>query len=153
MSRKLLRGELVVARWMNLTLTTHRVWQYRQDAGGVELTTFGLEDIEWARVGRSLSPWLLWTAAGTAVAAVVLFESSPWLVYSMVAMSVLLAVLYITQRQLEVRIGAKGREIVAAAAEDASEESALEFIHMLESHKHARGDTGIARPEAANTAA
>jgi hypothetical protein len=137
-TRKLLRGEAVVTKWMDLTLTTHRVWQYTRDGGNLELTSFSLDDIEWARVGRSHAPWLLWTAAASALFAVVLVEEDRVLIYGLVVLAGLLAFLYATNRRLVIFIGAKRCQLVAYADDDASEESALDFVHQLESCKHAR---------------
>ncbi len=143
MSRKLLRGELVIARWMDLTLTTHRVWQYSEDGGSVELTSFSLDDIEWARVGRSHAPWLLWSAAAVALVAVLSIETDRVLTYGLVVLAGLLAFLYATTRRLVILIGAKGREIVATADDDANEESALDFVHQLESRKLTRKQAAV----------
>jgi len=51
MKRKMFEGELVLATWEDLTLTTHRVWQLTQGSGAIELSSFAVDEIQCVRFG------------------------------------------------------------------------------------------------------
>jgi len=137
MKRKMLRGELVLATWEDLTLTTHRVWQLTQGSGGaMELTSFAVDDVQWVRFGRSHLPPLLWLAAIAALAGVGVLDYDQMLTYGLFALSLLLMVLYATTRRLVVVVAGNGREISAQSdADTTGVESAMQFIEELERRK------------------
>lgn len=137
MKRKMLRGELVLSTWEDLTLTTHRVWQLTRKSGGtVELTTFSLEDVSWVRFGRSHLPTLLWLAAAAALGGVAVLDHDQIITYGLFAGSLLLMVLYATTRRLVVVVAANGREVAAQSDGDTAHvEGAMQFIDELERRK------------------
>ncbi|MCA9692880.1 MAG: hypothetical protein R3A51_23265 [Nannocystaceae bacterium] len=145
-ARKLLRGEVVLTTWMDLTLTTHRLWQYSEHGDGVELTSFSLADIEWARVDHTYAPWLLWLGAFSAVASAYFVEQDLSLTYALLFAAALFMLLYATTRRLTLRVGARGREIVAIAGSRGDEGAALHFVDALETYKHARSPSGVTQP-------
>ena len=146
MKRKMFEGELVLATWEDLTLTTHRVWQLTQGSGAIELTSFAVDDIQWVRFGRSHLPPFLWLAAVAALAGVGVLDYDQMLTYGLFALSLLLMVLYATTRRLVVVVAGNGREISAHSDADTTGiESAMQFIEELERRKSAvRVDKEIA---------
>ena len=67
MNRKMLRGEYPVATWMDVTLTTHRIWQVIREGSSSAMVSFPIDAVQWVRLGRSHLPCLLWCAFLVAV--------------------------------------------------------------------------------------
>ncbi len=146
MNRKLLRGEYPVATWMDVTLTTHRVWQVIRQGSSSAMVSFPVDSVQWARLGRSHLPYLLWMALLVAVLGVVALEHDRTVTYWLFGVVLLLLLLYGTSRRLIVSIGAGAGEIVVqVVGEGASVEAALEFIHQVEARRLA-GPVAAERP-------
>lgn len=136
MNRKLLRGEYPVATWMGVTLTTHRIWQVVREGSTSAMVSFPVESVQWARLGRSHLPYLLWMALIVAVLGVVALEHDRTVTYWLFGVVLLLLLLYATSRRLMLSIGAgHGEIVVQVAGEGASVEAALEFIHQVETRR------------------
>ena len=136
MNRKLLRGEYPVATWMDVTLTTHRVWQVVRDGSASAMVSFPVEAVQWTKLGRSHLPYLLWMALLIALLGIVALEHDRTVTYWLFGVVLLLLLLYATSRRLILSIGAGHGEIVVhVAGEGASVEAALEFIHQVETRR------------------
>ena len=136
MNRKLLRGEYPVATWMDVTLTTHRVWQVVRDGSTSAMVSFPVEAVQWTKLGRSHLPYLLWIALLVALLGIVALEHDRTVTYWLFGVVLLLLLLYATSRRLILSIGAGHGEIVVhVAGEGASVEAALEFIHQVETRR------------------
>lgn len=152
MNRKLLRGEYPVATWMDVTLTTHRVWQVVRQGSSSSMISFPVEAVQWVRLGRSHLPYLLWCAFLVAVLGIVALEHDRNVTYGLFGVVMLLLLLYGTSRRLVLTIGAGSGEIVAqVAGEGASVEAALEFIHHVETRRLANAPPPPERPAASSS--
>jgi len=136
MNRKLLRGEYPVATWMDVTLTTHRIWQVVRDGSTSAMVSFPVEAVQWTKLGRSHLPYLLWMALLVALLGIVALEHDRTVTYWLFGVVFLLLLLYATSRRLILSIGAgHGEILVHVAGEGASVEAALEFIHQVETRR------------------
>ncbi len=152
MNRKLLRGEYPVATWMDVTLTTHRVWQVVRQGSSSAMVSFPVEAVQWVRLGRSHLPYLLWCAFLVAVLGIVALEHDRNVTYGLFGVVMLLLLLYGTSRRLVLTIGAGSGEIVAqVAGEGASVEAALDFIHHVETRRLANAPPPPERPAASSS--
>ena len=147
MNRKLLRGEYPVATWMDVTLTTHRVWQVIRDGSSAAIISFPVDAVQWTKLGRSHLPYLLWLALLVAVLGIVALEHDRTVTYWLFGVVLLLLLLYATSRRLFVSIGAgEGEIVVQVAGEGASVDAALEFIHQVEVRRLASVPVAPERP-------
>lgn len=152
MNRKMLRGEYPVATWMDVTLTTHRVWQVVRQGSSSAMISFPVDSVQWVRLGRSHLPYLLWCAFLVAVLGIVALEHDRNVTYGLFGVVMLLLLLYGTSRRLVLTIGAGAGEILAqVAGEGASVEAALEFIHHVESRRLAHAPPPPERPAASSS--
>lgn len=152
MNRKMLRGEYPVATWMDVTLTTHRVWQVVRQGSSSAMVSFPVEAVQWVRLGRSHLPYLLWCAFLVAVLGIVALEHDRNVTYGLFGVVMLLLLLYGTSRRLVLTIGAGSGEIVAqVAGEGASVEAALDFIHHVETRRLANAPPPPERPAASSS--
>ena len=142
MNRKLLRGEYPVATWMDVTLTTHRIWQVVRDGSTSAMVSFPVEAVQWTKLGRSHLPYLLWMALLVALLGIVALEHDRTVTYWLFGVVLLLLLLYATSRRLILSIGAgHGEILVHVVGEGASVEAALEFIHQVETRRLATPGT------------
>jgi len=142
MNRKLLRGEYPVATWMDVTLTTHRIWQVVRDGSSSAMVSFPVEAVQWTKLGRSHLPYLLWIALLVALLGIVALEHDRTVTYWLFGVVLLLLLLYATSRRLILSIGAgHGEILVHVVGEGASVEAALEFIHQVETRRLATPGT------------
>ena len=152
MNRKMLRGEYPVATWMDVTLTTHRIWQVVRQGSSSAMISFPVDSVQWVRLGRSHLPYLLWCAFLVAVLGIVALEHDRNVTYGLFGVVMLLLLLYGTSRRLVLTIGAGAGEILAqVAGEGASVEAALEFIHHVESRRLAHAPPPPERPAASSS--
>ena len=152
MNRKLLRGEYPVATWMDVTLTTHRVWQVIRQGSSAAMVSFPVDAVQWVKLGRSHLPYLLWLALLVAVLGVVALEHDRTITYWLFGVVLLLLLLYATSRRLVLAIGAgEGEIVVQVAGEGASVDAALEFIHQVEVRRLASVPVAPERPAATSS--
>ena len=152
MNRKLLRGEYPVATWMDVTLTTHRIWQVIREGSASSIVSFPVEAVQWAKLGRSHLPYLLWLALLVALLGIVALEHDRTVTYWLFGVVLLLLLLYATSRRLILSIGSGDAEIVVqVAGEGASVDAALEFIHQVEVRRLASVPVAPERPAATSS--
>ncbi len=152
MNRKMLRGEYPVATWMDVTLTTHRIWQVIREGSSSAMVSFPVDAVQWVRLGRSHLPYLLWCAFLVAVLGTVALEYDRNVSYGLFGVVMLLLLLYGTSRRVVMTIGAGSAQILAeVAGEGASVEAALEFIHQVETRRLAHAPAPPERPAASSS--
>jgi hypothetical protein len=152
MTRKLLRGEIPVATWMGVTLTTHRVWQIVRQGSTAAMISFPVDAVQWTKLGRNHLPFLLWMALLVALLGIVALEHDRTVTYWLFGVVLLLLLLYGTSRRLILSIGAGSGEIlVQVAGEGASVEAALEFIQQVETRRLASVAPPPERPAASSS--
>jgi hypothetical protein len=133
---KYLRGENPVATWMDITLTTHRVWQVSRQGSSAAMISFPLDAVQWVKLDRRHMPYLLWFALLVAVGGIVALEHDRTITYWLFGVVLLLMLLYGTSRRLVVSIGAGSEELVVQVpGEAASVESALDFLFLVETRR------------------
>lgn len=153
MNRKLLRGEYPVATWMDVTLTTHRIWQVIRQGSNSAMVSFPVDAVQYARLGRSHLPYLLWMALLVALLGIVALEHDRTITYWLFGVVLLLLLLYGTSRRLILAIGAGSGEIlVQVTGEGASIEAALEFIQQVETRRLVIAPVAPERPAASSGA-
>jgi len=131
-----------VATWMDVTLTTHRIWQVVRDGSSSAMVSFPVEAVQWTKLGRSHLPYLLWIALLVALLGIVALEHDRTVTYWLFGVVLLLLLLYATSRRLILSIGAgHGEILVHVVGEGASVEAALEFIHQVETRRLATPGT------------
>lgn len=151
---KYLRGENPVATWMDITLTTHRVWQITHQGSSAAMVSFPLDAVQWVKLDRRHMPYLLWFALLVAVGGIVALEHDRTITYWLFGVVLLLMLLYGTSRRLVVSIGAGSEELVVQVpGEAASVESALDFLFLVESRRLAHAPPAQERPAAASSSA
>jgi len=151
MTRKLLRGEIPITSWMGVTLTTHRVWQVVHQGQATSMVSIPLDAVQWIKLGRNHTPFLLWMAMLVALLGIVALEHDRTVTYWLFGVVLLLLILYGTSRRLLVSIGAGSGEIlVQVAGEAASVEAALDFIQQVELQRFTTTPTTPERPPTAS---
>lgn len=149
---KYLRGEHPVATWNDITLTTHRIWQVMRQGSASAMVSFPLDAVQWVKLDRRHLPYLLWLALLTALGGIVALEHDRTVTYWLFGVVVLLMLLYATSRRLVVSIGA-GTEEIVVQVEGQGVESALDFLHMVESRRLAHAPPAPERPPASSSSA